>query len=578
MVGEQIVVNLIDRGSIDLLAARPLVTTVVDTALDLEPFRDVFREAASQANRILFVRERDNVAFDISDASQIVKFALQQFAPELADDVPKDLDLALVSLKERDFARDTLIVADRVRLLGFVLPVAAILLFAIAIAIAPDRRTGVLRSAVAFATAGGLLAVVMIVLRARIVAGIYGADETTDEEIRGAVGGVLDAFFGELFLWSLLLLGARRGRGGRGGDARPRGRPGPARALAATGRSGVRSRAPGRPSGARSSASPACSSRSSRRARSRSPPSPIAALLLFAGAGELLHLLERRDRTAAEGTRARRHALLAAAGTGLTVVVAATVASLILVKSGEDPDAAQAGGVPGGCNGSRELCDLRIDQAVFGGTHNSFSAADSPGWFIANQRRTISRQLTDGVRLLLLDPHYGAGSVGRVSTDFEAEGREKNRVAKALPPDTLAAAERLVGHLGLGKGSSAAQREVWLCHTVCELGATRMSDALGDLRQFLERNPGEIVILFIEPYVPPDAIEETFRRAGLFDNLATLDPERAAADARRDDRRRRAPPRAHRARRRPRLPLVPRRLRARPGHPARSGDGRGDEL
>ena len=52
-----------------------------------------------------------------------------------------------------------------------------------------------------------------------------------------------------------------------------------------------------------------------------------------------------------------------------------------------------------------ELCDLRIDQAVFGGTHNSFSAADSPGWFIANQRRTICRQLADGVRLLLIDPH-----------------------------------------------------------------------------------------------------------------------------------------------------------------------------
>ena len=59
---------------------------------------------------------------------------------------------------------------------------------------------------------------------------------------------------------------------------------------------------------------------------------------------------------------------------------------------------------------------------VFAGTHNSFSAADSPGWFIANQRHTIRRQLEDGIRLFLIDPHWGVeAGKGKVRTDFGAE-------------------------------------------------------------------------------------------------------------------------------------------------------------
>ena len=65
---------------------------------------------------------------------------------------------------------------------------------------------------------------------------------------------------------------------------------------------------------------------------------------------------------------------------------------------------------------------------VFAGTHNSFSAADSSGWFIANQRRTIERQLADGIRLFLIDTHWGIEDAqGRVRTDFESEGASATR-------------------------------------------------------------------------------------------------------------------------------------------------------
>jgi hypothetical protein len=151
------------------------------------------------------------------------------------------------------------------------------------------------------------------------------------------------------------------------------------------------------------------------------------------------------------------------------------------------------------------------------------SAADVRGWSLVNQRRALRRQLKDGIRLFLIDPHYGVrDDRGRVRTDFEAERRDLNRVAQALSPAALAAVERLGGRLGRGD-LEGGEREVFLCHAVCELGATRMVDALRELRRFLDRNPGEVVILFDEDYVSEADLDRVYRQAGLLPRLVTLD-------------------------------------------------------
>ncbi len=225
------------------------------------------------------------------------------------------------------------------------------------------------------------------------------------------------------------------------------------------------------------------------------------------------------------------------------------------------------------CNGSVSLCELPLNEVVFAGTHNSFSAADSPGWFIANQRHTIRRQLEDGIRLFLIDPHWGveAGN-GRVRTDFEAEGRDRNRVAAALPPPVLKAAERLAGRVGAGD-TEPGDRDVWLCHTTCELGATPMVDTLEVFRTFLDDNRGEVVILFIEPYVPPAEIEKVFKKSGMDRYVTTLERDEPLPTLGHAGP---AQPPGHRAdgegRRRHRA-LVPRRLLVRPGHAARGHQG-----
>jgi hypothetical protein len=158
---------------------------------------------------------------------------------------------------------------------------------------------------------------------------------------------------------------------------------------------------------------------------------------------------------------------------------------------------------------------------LFPGTHNAMSAADVPGWALTNQRRSIPRQLRDGVRLFLLDPHYGRkGGRGRVLTDFAAEGRDRNKVARELDPPALAAARRLGPSIARGK---PGRRDIWLCHTLCELGATRFTDTLTDMKQFLARKPQNVVVLFLENYVTDEDMAEAFRSTGTAGMTQTLD-------------------------------------------------------
>ena len=163
------------------------------------------------------------------------------------------------------------------------------------------------------------------------------------------------------------------------------------------------------------------------------------------------------------------------------VVAVAALLVVVVVVTGSAREERLLAAVPAeGCNGSVALCDRQLNEVAFAGTHNSFSAADSPGWFIANQLRTITRQLDDGIRLLLIDAHWGVQDAnGKVLTDFDAEERDRNRVAKALRPRC---SRRPSGSRHrLGGTTAEGEADVWLCHTVCELGATRMADSLGDI-------------------------------------------------------------------------------------------------
>jgi hypothetical protein len=516
VVAREITVQVLEPGIPDAVAARPAIVSAVQAVVASEPFGDVVRLSAAHGHRLLFERG-GNAVFDLADAGTVVASGLQTFAPRVARDIQPKAEAVILTLRRRSFAHGTLRFADSVRVLGLVLPPVALALFALAIAVDPDRRSAITRSALALGVTGIAFVVAYVIFRHYVLTHVYGGEELTNGDVRAGVGDLLGAYLGDLLTWALLVTGVAW--------------------LVAAASSSVLA-----PYSAR-----AVVRRLPELARRTSTPRLAAArgglavavglfvvlepslalrilavlgggLLIYAGTGEVLSATApARSRTRGERERAVRRGLAA----GLACATATAVLLAVTLTRGAPPVRASSVAT---CNGYAKLCPRRLDQVVFAGTHNSMSAADSPGWLIANQQHKIDRQLEDGIRLFKISTHYGtADSAGLVHTDIAAEGRMLNRVASKLDPRARAALQRV--SRALRRGSlSGSRRDIWLCHTMCELGATRMVDFLTTMRRFLDRNPNQVMVLFDEDYVRQRDLQDAFMRAGLFDRLATLHP------------------------------------------------------
>jgi hypothetical protein len=167
------------------------------------------------------------------------------------------------------------------------------------------------------------------------------------------------------------------------------------------------------------------------------------------------------------------------------------------------------------CNGYAELCDRRLDQVVFATSHNSMGGADDPGWMFPNQNRGIPGQLEDGVRAFLIDAHYGIPVGDKVKTVMENEEAAMAKYEAALGKEGMAAALRIRDRLVAGPEQKP---DVYMAHGFCELGATRLTDALADVRAFLAAHPGEILIVAVQDEgVAAKDVARCFEESGLID-------------------------------------------------------------
>lgn len=536
LVAEQVITQLVDEGGTDLITARPLVRPIVEALVTSETFRDLFEVAARDTHRLLFTRD-DDVSFAVADAGTLAVAALRSASPGLGNRLPAVLDVDVVAIRDGTLLAGLVRAGDRVKTLALVLPPVGLLLILSGIALARDPRAALVRSGLALAVVCGLLIAGLAFWRSSLASGAVAPGQLADADVRAAVSAAWGIFFNPLRDWLLavgvagmLVAGLAAGR---------------VTATSASERFAALARRIARP----------LSGPVHRTARGMvflvlgglllwQPFGlvPLAALLLggilvYLGTGELLELIPERIR-AAMPAGTGRGPVAARRSRGWTPWITAAMVLLVgiagagaivgaSVPSGEraslepaSPEQATAVG----CNGSRALCDRRLDQVVFPGTHNSFSAALEPGWLFANQRVGIEDQLEAGIRLLMLDPHHGVDDgEGRVRTDLEADGTSRNRVAAELSRDALRAAERLGGRVGLG--SLSGRRGVYLCHSLCELGSESFVAQLDVLHDFLNRRPGEIVVVHLEPSVSPGLVAAAFRRANLLDTLAVLDPQ-----------------------------------------------------
>lgn len=179
------------------------------------------------------------------------------------------------------------------------------------------------------------------------------------------------------------------------------------------------------------------------------------------------------------------------------------------------------------CNGSADLCDRRLDEVAFAGSHNSMSAEADPGWLFAENLYGVPAQLQYGIRALLVKSHYGIDSgialagVKLVVTDKAAEIHQSAaEEASELGPDAVQTVEDVQRRIGPVSG----RPELYLCHGYCELGATKLSEVLASIRSFVQENPHDVIIMIIGDFVTPEDTQRAFRQAGLGDRLWTYDP------------------------------------------------------
>ncbi len=157
----------------------------------------------------------------------------------------------------------------------------------------------------------------------------------------------------------------------------------------------------------------------------------------------------------------------------------------LLVALGAQPASAEARQKP--CNGSVDLCDRPFNQVTLPGTHNSMSNAEQ-GWTKPNQDYSISKQLSLGVRAMLIDTYYG----------------------KPTPNGKLI------------EIASASERndpgvDMYLCHAICQWGSVKLVDELSRVRDFLAANPREAMVFVNESYITPEDFARAVEQSGLIE-------------------------------------------------------------
>ncbi len=188
-----------------------------------------------------------------------------------------------------------------------------------------------------------------------------------------------------------------------------------------------------------------------------------------------------RAKSVADGGRRPRFVVA-----GVVAVGALALAALGTSASAERAEASVE------CNGSVNLCDRRIDEVVFAGSHNSMSSSDL-GWELALQTGDMVTQLDHGIRALLIDAHY-----------WDNEGTVEGG-------DDLAAGFLIEAALS----DDQPKPGTWLCHGFCALGATDLTGGLTDVDFWLEAHPREVLLIIVQDEISIGDLTEAFDRSGL---------------------------------------------------------------
>ncbi|MEM9713243.1 MAG: hypothetical protein AAGA17_13585 [Actinomycetota bacterium] len=495
VIADEAVDALVDAEP-DLLSIRPVLLAATEFIVDTDTAADILRFGLLDTHETLLDGEAQSVAIRLADLLLIVNAQVRALQPEVGEAIPADLTDILITVIERERTADLIDAANDVRALALVVPLLALVGYGGALATARHRRRELVPIGAGIATVGGVL-VVGEQLGGRLV-----------ERASGAAGlAVWDAYAADLAVWGLVLaaVGTALGAG-----AAAMLRPLTVDAVVERVRAMAGWRA-GTPAGVTVRVLTTLAIGT----WLLTDPSGVldvtlrlvGLVLLATTVAQVLTAVAAGEPSIDEAPTRRR---LAAWAVGAIVVVGVVgVAGLFVVRSvGRGAEA--AGGV--GCNGSVLLCERPLDEVVIAATHNSHSSA-ADGYLVANHAQGIIEQLDAGYRGLLIDTYYGIdGTLGVVVTDrAPLTVEERAELVDELGESAVEAAEAVDRR----QRDLGGAPEPYLCHGLCESGATRLDDELASLRRWLDRNPREVLVLFIQDELSPDDTRRAFEEAGL---------------------------------------------------------------
>lgn len=505
----------IESGSPDLVALRPLVESNIERLIASGNVDGILNIAISEMHRSMFSPEAGPLVLSMKDLLVVTQGVVRALSPEAADAIPVADTVGEVRLGD-NAARDWTRRAQQVRWLGVLLPVLGLVLLGAAIALARDRRRAVIAAGFSLAGAGVLVVLAVAIIRPFVMTHFEGSHRDVAREVWNGI-------IGDLGHWGLLLfaVGALVAAAGSAllphGDvmagvafvrrlamATPSGRPGQVivlvRAAVAIGLGLI--------------------AVLDWETAARLAATVVGAIAIIWGLSEVLRMAapdEAQIAKARETGRSIRRGAITSTGVGaLAVAGLLTAGGFALASDGGGPPLPAPRPQP--CNGHVELCDRPLDQVAFATSHNAMSVAVDPGWFNAHHYNPLVEQLDGGVRGLQIDTYLGQetrepgfGGTRLVRTDLS--GSTRSQIEAEIGPEALAAAERLAGRIFYG--SPVERPRLFLCHGLCEIGATDAVEEYTRIREWVDDHPDQVLIIIIQDAADIDDDVDALIRSGL---------------------------------------------------------------
>lgn len=527
-LADEITNAIVNSGPSSLASFRTVIRASLDPILETSAFRSIFRRSIDTAHDYVFTRSGNAAIINLSQALSVLSGSLQITNPSLAESLPTGSESVLIDLSEEIRSLEFWRLTERLTLGGIALLIASGVAAMATIALDADRR----RSSFVLGLAISVSGLIMFTL-ATIAPTIVGSF-ANDPDNERALSSATRLFVSDYRILSAWILGFGAMLCAFATASTPRNTEVTIASTVERMKSAIVRR---RATTVRGRAVQAIALMIAGIIITieRETVVPMAALavgavIFYVGTVQLLSIVGRnsevtaRSAIASDLKNARFNSATIRIAT-VSVVILAIIGvgawlstSSARAKSGENDQRR--------CNGYAQLCDKRLDEVAFLGSHNSMSTAADPGWLFYEQTKSIPAQLDYGVRALLVKTHYGIPTTVNVTgsnlviTDSVAE-------LAVNPIDTddqySDAQQQQAKQLQADIKVDPKLRDIYLCHVYCEYGSTKFTTALGYIRQFLTNNPDNVIMLFIGDYVSKTDTEKALRDSKLLDRTWDYD-------------------------------------------------------